>query len=67
MSGYITSVGWGNLGHFRFLLISLKQNGLRAGAASMDCISPLSTEMSGVVPSAFCSWMWDKKKVFLLI
>ena len=42
---------------FDFLLISLKQNGLRAGAASMDCIIPLSTEMSGVVPSAFSSWM----------
>ena len=46
---------WGNLGHFWFSLISPKQNGLTAGAASMDCISPLPREMSAVVPSAFCS------------
>ena len=32
---------WGNLGHFRFLLIFHKQNGLAAGAASMNSISPL--------------------------
>ena len=50
---------WGNLGqrgnldHFRFSLISLKQNGLTAGAASMDCISPLPSEMNSAVPSAF--------------
>ena len=54
---------WGNLGqrgnldHFRFSLISLKQNGLTAGAASMDCISPLTSEMSTAVPSAFYFWM----------
>ena len=47
-----------NFGHFRFSLISLKQNGLTAGAASMDCISPLPSEMSAAVPSAFCSCMW---------
>ena len=46
-----------NFGHFRFSLISLKQNGLTAGAASMDCISPLPSEMSPAVPSAFCSWI----------
>ena len=46
-----------NFGHFRFSLISLKQNGLTAGAASMDCISPLPSEMSAAVPSAFCPWM----------
>ena len=63
MYAYIPRVGWGNLGHcsnldhFRFSLISLKQNGLTAGAASMDCISPLPSEMSAAVPSAFCSWM----------
>ena len=48
---------WGNFGHFRFSLISLKQNGLTAGAARMDCICPLPSEMSAAVPSAFCSWI----------
>ena len=48
---------WGNLGHFRFSLISLKQNGLTTGAASMYCISPLTSEMSTAVPSAYCFWM----------
>ena len=37
---------WGNLDDFLFLLISLKQNGLTVGAACMDCISPLTSEMS---------------------
>ena len=45
---------WGNLGHFQFSLISLKQNGLRAGATSMDYISPLPTEKNAAVPSNFC-------------
>ena len=57
---------WGNLGHLRFSLISLKQNGLTAGAASMDCISPLPSEMTAVVPSAFWSWMSQNEEVFLL-
>ena len=45
---------WGNLGHFGFSVISLTQNGLTAGAASMDCISPLPSEMNAAVPWAFC-------------
>ena len=42
---YIPRVGWGNLGqcsnldHFRFSLISLKQNGLTAGAANIGIAS----------------------------
>ena len=31
------------------------QNGLTAGNASMDCISPLRSEMNAAVPSAFFS------------
>ena len=54
MYAYIPRVGWGNFGHFRF---SFKQNGSTAGAASMDCISPLSSEIRAAVPSAFCSWI----------
>ena len=51
----LSRVGWGNLGWWViwftfviFLLISLrsKQNGLTAGAVSMDCIRPLATEIS---------------------
>ena len=59
---------WGNLGHFRFSFISLKQNGLTAGTASMDCISPLPSEMSTAVPSRhICSNISDffKKINFL--
>ena len=47
-------VRWGNLGqkgylgHFRFSL---------SGTSSMDCISPLTSEMSAAVPSDFCPWM----------
>ena len=62
MTSYpIPRVGWGNLGQwgsfssFRFSLISLKHNGLTAGAASMDCISLLPSEMSAAVPSSFHS------------
>ena len=54
---YIYDMYMYNFGHFRFSLISLKQNGLTAGAASMDCISPLPSEVSPAVPSAFCSWI----------
>ena len=54
---YIASVEWGNLGYFRFSLISLKHNGLTVEAASIDCISPLPSEMSAAVSSAFSSWM----------
>ena len=63
MYAYIPRVRWGSLGQwsnfslFRFSLISLKQKGLTAGAASMDRISPLPREMSVAVPSVFCSWM----------
>ena len=63
MYAYIPRMWWGNLGqwinldHFGFSLISLKQNGLTAGAANMDCISPLPSEMSATIPSAFCTWM----------
>ena len=32
--------------HFRFSLISCKQDGLTAGAASMDCINQLTSETS---------------------
>ena len=51
----LSRVGWGNLGWWViwltfviFLLISLrsKQNGLTAGAVSMDCIRPLAIEIS---------------------
>ena len=51
----LSRVGWGNLGWWIiwltfviFLLISLrsKQNGLTAGAVSMDCIRPLAIEIS---------------------
>ena len=57
---------WGNFGHLWFLLISLKQNGLTVGAVSMDCIGPSPSEMTVVVPSAFCSWMSESEDVFLL-
>ena len=33
------------------------QNGLTAENASMDCISPLRSEMNAAVPSAFFSWI----------
>ena len=44
----------GNLGPFRFSFISLKQNGLTAGAASMDCRSPLPSEMN--------TWSYNTKQ-----
>ena len=53
---------WGNLGHFQFQLISLKQNGLTAGDASMDFISPLPSEISSAVPSAFWSYRCERGK-----
>ena len=40
------------------MLISLKQNGLTAGATSMDCISPLPSEMSG----AAVQWCKDLRE-----
>ena len=55
--GWVKLGQWDNLGHFPFSLISFKQNGLIAGAASMDCISPLTSKMSAAVPSAVCYWM----------
>ena len=59
---------WGNLGHFRFSLISLKQNGLTAGAASMDCISPLPSEMNVAVPSVFCLLdVREERSIFTII
>ena len=48
---------WDNLGHFRFSLISLKQNDLTAEATSMDCINPLTSKMSAAVLTSSCSWM----------
>ena len=55
MVGWSNLGQWGNLGHFRFSLISLKKNGLTAGAANMHLISPLPSEMSAAVVSALCS------------
>ena len=49
---------WGGVIWFTFIFVNFyEKNDLRAGAASMDCISPLHSEMSAAVPSAFCPWM----------
>ena len=53
----------GNLSHFWLSVISLKQNGLTAGAASMDYISPLRNEMTASVPSVSGSWIWEGRGI----